>query len=96
MRMGYCPLNSHLTLKMHVKIDSSCECGMNIETPKHFFLHCPLYAGPGRNIMVNRISNITYCNINAILFGKSDLTFEENKKNFKFVHRFIKNSGRFY
>ena len=51
IRMGCSGLNSHLTLMLHVKNNSSCLCGFNIETPKHYFLNCPLYAGPRQKLL---------------------------------------------
>ena len=92
--MGCSNLNSHLTLMLHVKNDSSCRCGFNIESPKHYFLNCPLYAGP-RQKLVNKISRLTDCNINVILFGDKNLSLNENKAIFRSVHKFIKDSKRF-
>ena len=65
-----------------------------METPKHYFLICPIYANI-RQKMVDVINGLTNCNINTILFGDSNLTLDENKIIFKSVHEFIKMSKRF-
>ena len=77
LRMGCSPLKSHLCLIMHVIDDSTCECGALIESPRHYFLECPLYTGP-RNLMIRSIEAVTDCNINTILFGKRELNYSEN------------------
>ena len=45
IRMGCSLLNSHLSKILHVIEDPSCKCGFNIESPRHYFLECPIYAG---------------------------------------------------
>ena len=92
--MGCSALNSHLSLILHVQDNPGCASGKKIESPSHFFLHCPFYHGQ-RKKLVNNIRKYTDCNINVILFGDKNLTFEENKAIFKFVHIYIKNSNRF-
>ena len=94
IRMGCSPLNSHMSIIMHIKDNPSCICGANIESPAHYFLQCPLYAGPRISLLEN-INRLTNCNINIILFGDKNLTFKENKTIFKSVHNFIRDSRRF-
>ena len=94
MRMGCSPLRSHLCFLMHVIPDPSCECGALIESPKHYFMKCPLYTG-SRDKMMRKIEQVTDYNINIILFGNKELSYEENKLIFKSVHEYIKESGRF-
>ena len=96
MRMGCSPLRSHLCLLLHVIPNSNCDCGFLIESPKHFFLEYPLYAGE-RDLMKRKIELITDCviNINIILFGCKDLSYKKNKKIFRSVQKFIKDTGRF-
>ena len=94
MRMGCSPLRSHLCLLMHVIDNSNCDCGCEIESPRHYFLECPIHNGP-RNFMIRSIENVTDCNINTILFGNKKLSYLENKTIFKSVHKFIKDSRRF-
>ena len=46
IRMGCSALNGHLSMLLHVKDNPKCECGFAVETPRHYFIDCPLYAGP--------------------------------------------------
>ena len=94
LRMGCSSLNSHLCLILHVKDNSGCVCGANLESPGHFFLHCPLYDGL-RQSLIDSIERYTACNINIILFGDKNLPLGENISIFRAVHRFIKHSNRF-
>ena len=95
IRMGCSNLNSHLALILHVKDNPCCSCGFHIESPKHYFLNCRLYAGP-RAKMLESINAITDCNINILLFGDNNLNYALNCTIFQSVHKFIKNSRRFY
>ena len=89
--MGCSSLNSHLTIFLHVLNDPSGACGFNMETPKHYFLHCPIHVGP-RQQMITNILRYTDCNINTTLFGDRNLTLEQNRIIFQSVHNFIKDS----
>ena len=94
LRMGCSSLNAHLCLILHVIDSPKCACGNNLESPGHFFLECPLYAGP-RAKLVENVRNITDCNINMLLFGKKNLNFIQKSLIFQSVHEFIKTSKRF-
>ena len=94
IRMGCSNLNSHLSLIIHVKDSPACSCGFPVESPKHYFLDCPLYAWP-RAELLRTICEITDCNINILLFGDRTLNFEANKTIFQSAHNFIKESRRF-
>ena len=65
------------------------ECGQLIESPRHFFLECPRYAGI-RNNMITSISEITDCNINSILFGNINLDYSDNKIFFNLCTSILK------
>ena len=92
--MGCSSLNAHLSLILHVKDDCRCACGHSVESPKHYFLECPLHAGPRADLM-QTINEITDCNINILLFGNKELNFEQNCIIFQSVHKFIKDTNRF-
>ena len=76
LRMGCNSLHFHLSLILHVKEDPSCLCGQALESPKHFFLECQLYAGP-RAQLVDLVNSYTDHNINVLLFGDHNLNFHE-------------------
>ena len=59
-----------------MKENPSCLYGHALESPKHYFLECPLYAGP-RAQLVDLVNNYTDCNINILLFGDNNLNFEQ-------------------
>ena len=94
IRMGCSGLNSHLCLMLHVINDPSCDCGAEVESPKHYFLHCPRYIGP-RIKLLNSLGRYTAVNINILLFGNDELDLRTNKLIFKAVHLYIKESHRF-
>ena len=79
---------------MHVVENPMCPCSFRIENAKHFFLDCPLYSVE-RVKLVSDISQITETTISVILFGKEQLSYDDNVKIFQAVHEFIENSGRF-
>ena len=94
LRMGCSSLNSHLCKMLHVIDNSDCACGALLESPSHYFLHCPFYNGP-RQKLLNIIEWYTACNINVLLFGDKNLTLEENKIIFTAVHQYIRSINRF-
>ena len=94
IRMGCSLLNSHISILMHLTDNPSCSCGLVVESPKHFFIDCPLYAGP-RLELSEKINELTDFNINIILFGDKNLTLEQNKSIFKSVHRYMNATRRF-
>ena len=79
---------------MHVIDSSKCDCGFHNETPRHYFLECPLHAGSRMNLL-NEINQLTDCNINIILFGDRKLNLENNKLIFQSVHKYMKDTHRF-
>ena len=72
-----------------------CACS-EIETREDFFLNCTNHVNI-RNILFNSLSDIGNIDIDTLLFGKDDLTNQENEKKKKIfeVHRYIMNSKRF-
>ena len=95
IRMGFSNLKYDLFSKGCVQ-DSKCSCGADKEDARHFFFHCPLYAG-ARHVMITDI----FHNLNlvatlpSILYGNSKLSTENNMKLFHIVYKFIQASKRF-
>ena len=85
-----------MALRLHVINNSRCLCGSAIESPKHYFLECPIYAGPRQNL-ITTINNLTACNINIniLLFGDKELSYIQNLQIFEAVHKYIKETNRF-
>ena len=94
IRMGCSALNGHLHHFLKVIEKPDCACGYFCETPKHYFLSCPLYAAL-RIKLLQEISNITVVNINIILFGDNHCSTMENKLIFDAVFEYLEKSKRF-
>ena len=92
--MGCSRLNLHLCRFLHVTNNASCNCGFHLESPKHYFIDCPLFAVP-RVDLRNSIENFTAFNINTVLFGMKDLSIDQNKLICEAVHKFILETKRF-
>ena len=94
MRIGCSKLNSDLHYNLHVVNDPSCSCGHICENAEYFLLHCSNFANE-RVTMINLINGIVPLNINNLLFGNLDYSYETNKVVFLAVHQFIIDSHRF-
>ena len=92
--MGCSLLNGHISLLMHLTDDPSCPCGAAVESPRHYFMDCPLHARP-RNELINTVNSYTDCNINVLLFGIKNLTLNQNTKICESVHKFMIDTRRF-
>jgi hypothetical protein len=93
LRMGCSKLKSDLFYNLHVIDDPYCTCGQ-IETAKHFLLHCPIYADLRENLL-SSIDFIIPITIDTLLYGNNELSRNNNLEIFKIVHLFIKKSKRF-
>ena len=80
-----------------------CECGLDYESVKHFFLFCPRYAAQ-RNLLLTsaaRILGETWSSssdarkINFFLFGVKSVNYDINCTLFREVQTFIINTNRF-
>ena len=94
MRIGCSKLNSDLCYNLHVINNPTCQCGAPSETSYHYLFECPLFANE-RVTMFNTISHITRITLKVLLFGKSELTLDQNQTIFEAVHTFIKSTQRF-
>ena len=78
------------------------------ETPSHYLLNCPKYAGE-RHVILSEISEIVFPGINhntivnlmpdylfgVLLQGSETLSLDTNKEIFRRVFKIIDESGRF-
>ena len=103
LRVDHSDLRSHRFSKQFNCLDPTCSCGLEEETPEHFFLHCPLYQGP-RTVLLNKVSEIldsptsdmddsSLCHL--LLYGKPSLSDCTNKNILCATIKFIKSSKRF-
>ena len=93
MRMLCSNLRAHLK-HLHVVDDATCICSQSVEDNYHFFFSCPLYV-QCRADMLATISQICYPNLETILYGNHDLSFDDNVVIFEAVHSYIGLSERF-
>lgn len=85
-------LKQHLFLKNI--IDSPlCICG-KIEDTEHFLFDCRLYHGI-RQEMTRSLLRICRPSVNILLYGDTNLSYDDNRQIFKIVHEFITKSKRF-
>ena len=94
MRIGCSKLKSDLCYNLQVINNPTCQCGAPSETSYHYLFECPLFANE-RVTMFNTISHITQITLKVLLFGKSELTLDQNQTIFEAVHTFIKSTQRF-
>ena len=103
LRVDHSDLRSHRFSKQFNCLDPKCSCGIEDETPEHFFLRCPLFQGP-QTVLLNKVSEIIDCPISAfddpslcqlLLYGKPSLNANLNKDILCASIRFIKSSKRF-
>ena len=83
-------LNADLS---RINIINNYKCGASFEDAIHYFLQCPLYLNERRT----RLSNCDDININieTLLFGNDDNSYNVNSKIFGKVRTFINQSKRF-
>ncbi|MCG7877682.1 MAG: reverse transcriptase domain-containing protein [Candidatus Thiodiazotropha endolucinida] len=92
LRTSCSSLNHHLFLKNIVN-DPNCTCGA-IETSKHYLFECQRYNG----IRIDMMTKVTvYCQptTNTLLFGDTELSYNQNCEIFLAVQKFITDSKRF-
>ena len=103
MRVDHSDLRAHRFSKQFNCLDPKCRCGIEDETPEHFFLRCPLFQGP-RTILLNKVSEVLECPASAfddnslcklLLYGKPSLADDINKNIICASIKFIKSSKRF-
>ena len=83
-------------------INLICNCGNDVETGIHFFLHCSLYSNE-RCTLLNSLSKIEHKLLDStdnslnqtLLFGNSLLTLTDNTKIINFTIDFVLSTKRF-
>jgi hypothetical protein len=103
IRLGLSKLKNHL-FTHGILLDPICPNCQNheLETPAHYFLHCPAYAAHRgemsrglRDLLAPESISNNPALLNTIIFGCTDASFEINIELFKTVCNFIKNTKRF-
>jgi hypothetical protein len=95
IRMGCSRLNHHLHRTLHVIDSSECACGYPTENPEHFFLNCPIYDALRLNLLYVIDDVRADQDIETLLYGDANISFEKNKRIFSAVHKYIVSSKRF-
>jgi hypothetical protein len=97
MRIGNSPLKADLCNTLHV-IDSplcpSCGTGAN-ETAKHFFFNCNLFATQRDQLKQDLLPHIIN-QVDHLLYGLPDSDHLVNTHVFDAVHKYIRDTKRFY
>ena len=94
LRFGSCNLNAFKS-RMYGNVNEECECG-EIETVRHFLLHCPRYASP-RTVMMTTIRTIWQGAINEELLlggGGARLPYEHWELVVSSVAKFVLSTKR--
>ena len=103
IRVDHSDLRFHRFSKKFNCLDSKCSCGIEDETPEHYFLRCPLFQGP-RTDLLNKVSEVLGCPVSSfddhslchmLLYGKPSLDDHINKIILCASIKFIKSSKRF-
>ena len=93
LRNNCSDLNGDLYLN-HLRNDSICACGNSNESSLHFLLECERFSNQ-RILMFRETRPFHPLSVNYLLFGKPNLSNDENTLLFQAVHRYIKNTKRF-
>ena len=86
-------LNAHLHHN-HLLQSPACKCGVQTEDPEHYFFRCPRFFNE-RQILFLITRPFHPLNVEKLLCGNENLSYEENVVLFKEVQNFIKNTHRF-
>ena len=77
----------------HITDDTRCSCGLD-ENALHFFFECENY-NDMRLIMFHKTRKYHPLSLNALLYGKSSLSDDDNFILFQAVQQYIKDTRRF-
>ena len=78
----------------HLTDDKKCTCGHDNENALHYFFGCNNCTHQ-RIIMFHQTKNLHPFSLNAVLFGKTSLSEEDNFVLNKAIQQYIKDSRRF-
>jgi hypothetical protein len=96
MRINNSPLNADLCNDLHVVASPLCPCGVGKnETHEHFFFECQLFVEQRQELKTNLLPYVVN-DVDYLLFGVPNEEFNDNANIFKAVHKFIRDSKRFY
>ncbi len=93
IRMRCSILKAHLH-DMNIIDDRSCACGYHTEDEFHFFFICPLYSAQ-RIALHEKVSELCIFNLHTLLYGRDELSFQENCYIHDAVSEFITTTNRF-
>ena len=102
LRLGFSCLREYL-FKINRCASPVCECGLDSESVKHFFLFCPRYAAQ-RNVLLTSAASIlgeTWSSssdaskLNFLLRGVKSVNYDINCALFREVQSFIISTNRF-
>ena len=91
--MGCSILSEHLC-NLHVKENPQCIACNKVENAEHFLTKCRLYQVPRISLM-NEVTKLTPFCLNTLLYGSSNLTYEENAHIFNAVYKYFLDTKRF-
>lgn len=105
LRVGLSPLKAHKFRHNFLDTPNNiCDCTLNCESTKHYFLECPLHRVP-RTFLLNSINPLLLLNdledisndqlVLLLLYGHESLTYYENRLVIKSTIKFIKDSSHF-
>ena len=103
IRLGLSHLREHkFKHSFQDSINPICDCGNDVESEIHFFLHCPLYSNE-RCTLLNSLSKIDHklldstntSIIQILLFGNSSFTANDNTKIISLTTDFVLSTKRF-
>ena len=77
-----------------VKVSPLCRCGDSVETTKHYFLECALYAIE-RITLHNALSTTGSFNLQTILYGGGSCNTKDDKNIIEAVYKYVNDTGRF-
>ena len=78
----------------YISQNASCKCGYDQEDAEHYFFRCTQYAIQ-RNNLFQALRRFHPLNINILLYGSDNLSFEDNSLIFRTVQTYIKDTERF-
>jgi hypothetical protein len=96
MRIRNSPLKDHLANELHVIDNPLCDCGSGaIENVDHFFFECAIYE-PQRRELNNSLLPFVINNSDYLLNGVPNQDHLDNIHIFSAVHKYIRDTKRFY
>jgi len=93
LRLECSLLASHL-YNIYVKDSPNCNICGEKEDNNHYFFECPLFSIQ-RAELYHSVQSVNAYNLESLLFGSNELTYDENVLVFKAVHKYIVSTKRF-